>query len=87
MRLRNVLEICLVFWKTGHRYAYKRYVYVKKTCTQFIAFTIKIVIIDFMYSTKFKEIKSNSAFFCPPKTKMNQTNISGKDIAKILKSC
>ena len=33
MRLRNMLKICLVFWKSDPRYAYKRYAY-KKTCTQ-----------------------------------------------------
>ena len=32
MRLRNMLEICLVFWKSEPRYAYKRYAYKKKTC-------------------------------------------------------
>ena len=25
MRLRNILKICLVFWKSEPRYAYKRY--------------------------------------------------------------
>ena len=31
MRLRNMLKICLVFWKSEPQYAYKRYAY-KKTC-------------------------------------------------------
>ena len=30
MRLRNMLEICLVFCKSEPRYAYKRYAYKKK---------------------------------------------------------
>ena len=30
MRLRNMLKICLVFWKSEPRYAYKRYAYKKK---------------------------------------------------------
>ena len=34
MRLRNMLKICLVFWKSEPLYAYKRYAY-KKTCTCF----------------------------------------------------
>ena len=32
MRLRNMLRICLVFWKSEPQYAYKRYAY-KKTYT------------------------------------------------------
>ena len=32
MRLRNMLKICLVFWKSEPQYAYKRYAYKKKTC-------------------------------------------------------
>ena len=34
MRLRNMLKICLVFWKSEPQYAYKRYAY-KKTCMPF----------------------------------------------------
>ena len=34
MRLRNMLKICLVFWKSEPQYAYKRYAY-KKTCIAF----------------------------------------------------
>ena len=30
MRLRNMLKICLVFWKSEPEYAYKRYAYKKK---------------------------------------------------------
>ena len=30
MRLRNMLKICLVFWKSEPQYAYKRYAYKKK---------------------------------------------------------
>ena len=30
MRLRNMLKICLVFWKSEPQYAYKRYAYEKK---------------------------------------------------------
>ena len=33
MRLRNLLKICLVFWKSEPQYAYKHYAY-KKTCDQ-----------------------------------------------------
>ena len=33
MRLRNMLKICLVFWKSEPQYAYNRYAY-KKTCNQ-----------------------------------------------------
>ena len=29
IRLRNMLKICLVFWKSGPQYAYKRYAYKK----------------------------------------------------------
>ena len=29
MRLRNMLKICLVFWKSEPQYAYKRYAYKK----------------------------------------------------------
>ena len=29
MRLRNMLRICLVFWKSEPKYAYKRYAYKK----------------------------------------------------------
>ena len=32
MRLRNMLKICLVFWKSEPQYAYKLYAYKKKTC-------------------------------------------------------
>ena len=32
MRLRNMLKICLVFWKSEPQYAYKRYAYKKQTC-------------------------------------------------------
>ena len=32
MRLRNIVKICLAFWKAEPQYAYKRYAY-KKTCT------------------------------------------------------
>ena len=28
-----MFKICLVFWKSDPQYAYKRYVYKKKTCT------------------------------------------------------
>ena len=38
MRLRNMLRICLVFWKTEPRYAYKGYAYKIKTCTENIKF-------------------------------------------------
>ena len=31
MKLRNMLKLCLVFWKSEPQYAYKRYAY-KKTC-------------------------------------------------------
>ena len=30
MRLRNMLKICLVFWKSEPQYAYKLYAYKKK---------------------------------------------------------
>ena len=30
MRLRNMLKICLVFWKSEPHYAYKRYAYKRK---------------------------------------------------------
>ena len=30
MRLTNMLKICLVFWKSGPHYAYKRYAYRRK---------------------------------------------------------
>ena len=30
MRLRNMLKICLVFWKSEPQYAYQRYAYKKK---------------------------------------------------------
>ena len=33
MRLRNMLKICLVFWKSEPQYAYKRYAYKKKHVT------------------------------------------------------
>ena len=29
MSLKNMLKICLVFWKSEPRYAYKRYAYKK----------------------------------------------------------
>ena len=32
MRLRNMLKICLVSWKSEPHYAYKRYAYKRKTC-------------------------------------------------------
>ena len=32
MRLRNMLKICLVFWKSEPQYAYKLHAYKKKTC-------------------------------------------------------
>ena len=32
MRLRNILKICLVFWKSEPQYAYTRYAYKRKTC-------------------------------------------------------
>ena len=34
MRLRNMLKICLGFWKSEPQYAYKLYAYKKKTCTR-----------------------------------------------------
>ena len=30
MRLRNMLRLCLVFWKSEPHYAYKRYAYKRK---------------------------------------------------------
>ena len=30
MKLRNMLKICLVFWKSEPQYAYKRYAYKRK---------------------------------------------------------
>ena len=30
MRLRNMLQICLVFWESEPQYAYKRYAYKNK---------------------------------------------------------
>ena len=32
MRLRNMLKICLAFWKIDPQYAYKRYAYKKNMC-------------------------------------------------------
>ena len=34
MRLRNMLEICLVFLESEPQYAYKCYAYKKKTCNE-----------------------------------------------------
>ena len=34
MRLRNMLKICLVFWKSEPRYAYKLHAYKKKHAIQ-----------------------------------------------------
>ena len=40
MRLRNMLKVCLAFWKSEPQYAYKRYAY-KKTFT-FDVVSIKV---------------------------------------------
>ena len=34
MRLRNLLKICLVFWKSEPQYAYKHYAYKKHVIKQ-----------------------------------------------------
>ena len=46
MRLRNMLRICLVFWKSEPQYAYKRYAYKKTTCTihdRYLSLTLCII--------------------------------------------
>ena len=50
MRLRNVLKICLVFWKSEPQYAYKRYAY-KKTST-----------IDVMFSSPCTSVHEGTSF-------------------------
>ena len=50
MRLRNMLKICLVFCKSEPRYAYKRYAYKQKTCSEFdLPFKIKIEASDMYF--------------------------------------
>ena len=45
-----MLMICLVFWQSESRYAYKRYAYERKTCIQeilklvFVILTTKIIV-------------------------------------------
>ena len=36
MRLRDILEICLVFWKSEPQYAYKSYAYKKNMYDIFV---------------------------------------------------
>ena len=55
MRLRNMLKICLVFWESEPKYAYKRYAYKKKTCSDFsnlegTNFKIFLILIPFTNS-------------------------------------
>ena len=47
MSLRNMLKICLVFWKSEPWYAYKLYAYKKKTCTRSVrVYLYSIALID-----------------------------------------
>ena len=45
MRLRNMLKICLVFWKPESQYAYKRYAY-KKTCNLKLELLARLNVLD-----------------------------------------
>ena len=73
MRLRNMLKICLVFWKSEPQYAYKRYAYKKKHVSDPMPYEVDEIL-------NYNERANRTGIFLP--SILVNSKISGKRMQK-----
>ena len=61
MRLRNMLNICLVFWKSALQYADKDYAYKKTYCRLYIVLSVGVHYFE-VYAIKYVSFKETPMY-------------------------
>ena len=91
MRLRNMLRICLAFWKSEPQYAYKRYAYKKHVlCIRICSGLIRECLEFFLYYVKVRRFLTFSYLspleISPTTTSMSSINLNAVSLSTVDKS-